>query len=182
MGSASWRRPSQSDRTSTHSARTFLQAELLVLSGIGAAAAAQFDLNQAALHGLAGVVGILCLPLAAMLISPSLAAAAPSGRTKNLIMVAANLTWLSVVVWIASFVVMIVTFVLALGGLPATPPEELPAGVIAVVGWTNRLMVLSAWCWISILAWHVITFHGAAREGLQGGYRGSAIREETVGA
>jgi hypothetical protein len=124
---------------------------LLVLSGIGAAAAAEFDLNQPVLHELAGVVGIVCLPIAAMLISPSLAATAPSRRAKNLILLAANLTWLSVVLWIASFALMIVTFLLALGGLPATPPEELPAGVIAVVGWTNRLMVLSAWCWVATL-------------------------------
>ena len=155
---------------------------LLVLSGIGAASAAQFDLNQAVLHELAGVVGILCLPISAMLTRPKLAATAPSGRAKNLILLAANLTWLSVVLWIASFALMIVTFLLALGGLPATPPEELPAGVIAVVGWTNRLMVLSAWCWVSILAWHVITLQTTARGVLQGAYRGSAMGKETVGA
>jgi len=134
---------------------------LLVCSGIGAASAAQFDLNQAVLHELAGVVGILCLPVAAMLISPSLAATAPSGRARKLLLITANLTWLSVVVWIASFIVMIVTFLLALGGLPTAPPEELPARVIAVVGWTNRLMVLSAWCWVSIVAWHVLTLERA---------------------
>ncbi len=155
---------------------------LLVCSGIGAASAAQFDLNQAVVHELAGVVGILCLPVAAMLISPSLAAAAPSARGKNLITLAANLTWLSVVLWIASFVLMIVTFLLALGGLPATPPEELPAGVIAVVGWTNRLMVLSAWCWVSIVAWHVLTLQRAAREVFHSAHPGNATRQETVGA
>jgi hypothetical membrane protein len=155
---------------------------LLVLSGIGAASAAQFDLNQAVLHELAGVVGILCLPIAAMLTRPSLAATAPSGRAKNLILLAANLTWLSVVLWIASFVLMIVTFLLALGGLPETPPEELPAGVIAVVGWTNRLMVLSAWCWVATVARHVIRLRSTAGEALQDIYLRSAARKETVGA
>jgi hypothetical protein len=155
---------------------------LLVLSGIGAASAAQFDLNQAVLHELAGVVGILCLPIAAMLISPSLAATAPCDHARTLMLLTANLTWVSVLCWFVSFGLMIVTFVHALGGLPATPPEEVPAGVIAVVGWTNRLMVLSAWCWVSIVAWHVITVQSTAREVLQGAYRGSVIGKETVGA
>jgi len=53
---------------------------LLLVSGIGQASAAQLDLNQAVLHELAGVVGILCLALTAMLISPSLAAAEPWER------------------------------------------------------------------------------------------------------
>ena len=34
-----------------------------LVSGIGQASAAHFDLNQAVLHELAGVVGILCLPV-----------------------------------------------------------------------------------------------------------------------
>ena len=32
----------------------------------------------------------------------------------------------------------------------------LGAGVIAVVGWTNRLVVLSAWTWVSVVAWQGI--------------------------
>jgi hypothetical protein len=43
---------------------------------------------------------------------------------------------------------------LARGGLPSTAPEVLPGGVIALVGWTNRLAVLSAWAWVVIVAWH----------------------------
>jgi hypothetical protein len=41
---------------------------------------------------LAGIVGILCLPVAAMLISPSLAATPPWERAKKAILLAANLT------------------------------------------------------------------------------------------
>jgi hypothetical protein len=155
---------------------------LLVLSGIAPASAAQFDLNQAVLHELAGVVGILCLPVAAMLVSSSLAANAPWDRSKKLILLAANLTWVSVVLWLGSFVLMIVTFLHALGGLPATPPEELPAGVIAVVGWTNRLMVLSAWSWVATVAWHVITLRRTARAASQDAHLGRTARQETAGA
>ena len=154
---------------------------LLVLSGIAQASAAQFDLNQAALHELAGVVGILFLPLAAMLISPSLAATGARAGAKKLILLASNLTWISVVLWVASFALMIVTFLYAFGGLPTTPPEELPAGVIAMVGWTNRLMVLSAWCWVSIVAWHVIMLRSRTRHTSQDTYVGTSARQGIAG-
>lgn len=132
--------------------RAKLGLGLLTLSGIGAVSAAQFDLNQVALHELAGVLGILCLPLAAMLISPTLARTPPWDDAKRPILFTANLTWFSMVLWIASFGVMIATFVHVLGGLPTSAPDELPAVVIAVVGWTNRLMVISAWCWVATVA------------------------------
>jgi Protein of unknown function (DUF998) len=169
-------------RSQVNTRRDKLGLAMLVFSGIAQASAAQFDLNQALFHELAGVVGIVCLPLAAMLVSPSLAATAPWDRSKKLILLAANLTWVSVVLWVGSFVLMIVTFPHALGGLPATPPEELPVGVIAVVGWTNRLMVLSAWSWVAIVAWHVNTLRRTARAASQDAHLRSTARQETVGA
>jgi hypothetical membrane protein len=45
---------------------------LLTLSGIGAASAAIFDVNQEALHELAGALGYFGLPIPAMLITMSL--------------------------------------------------------------------------------------------------------------
>jgi hypothetical protein len=155
---------------------------LLVLSGIAAASAARFDLTQAELHDLAGVVGILCLPLAATLISPNLARTAGSIGARKLILVAANLTWISVVLWVVSFVLMIATFLLVVGGLPSTPPAQLPAGVIAVVGWTNRLMVLSAWGWVVIVAEHVISSRRHMRHESRHTYVGKAARNEVFGA
>jgi hypothetical protein len=122
---------------------------LLIMSGIGQAAAAAFDLNQEVPHELAGVLGIVCLPIAAMLIDPR-PGWLPARRPLRLL---ANLTWISVVLWVASFAVMIATFIAATGGLPATAPESLPPGVIALVGWTNRLVVVSAWAWACMAAW-----------------------------
>ncbi len=55
--------------------------------------------------------------------------------------------------WSTSFVLMVITFQIALGALPSAPPKEVPAGVIAVVGWTNRLLVPSAWAWVVVVAW-----------------------------
>ena len=36
--------------------------------------------------------------------------------------------------WIATFGLMIATFISATGGLPSEPPAQLPAGVMALVG------------------------------------------------
>jgi hypothetical protein len=77
---------------------------------------------------------------------------------------------------------MIATFRHALGGLPGAAPEELPAGVIAVVGWTNRLMVLSAWCWVAIVARHVIMLRSRAREVPQDTCLGRTARKGIVEA
>ncbi|HXM56557.1 MAG TPA: DUF998 domain-containing protein, partial [Candidatus Dormibacteraeota bacterium] len=55
----------------TRSGRIGLAA--LVASGAGQAAAAAFDVNQPALHELAGVLGIAALPIGAVLISRTLA-------------------------------------------------------------------------------------------------------------
>ena len=141
---------------------------LLTLSGIGQASAAQFDLNQAALHDLAGALGILCLPLAAMLISPTLAGTPRWAAARKPLLMTANLTWVSVVLWVGTFALMIATFLQALGGLPTTPPEDLPAGVIALVGWTNRLVVISAWTWVATVAWQAIKLHNNVRTASSG--------------
>jgi len=129
---------------------------LLTLSGFGAASASIFDVNQEALHELSGLLGYFGLPAPAMLISTALCGVQPWSAAKKQLLLAANLTWVSIVVWIGSFVVLIVTFMLALGGLPSAPPNDLPAGVIALVGWTNRLAVLSAWAWVVIVAWYAV--------------------------
>jgi hypothetical protein len=144
-----------------------LGVALLTLSGIGQASAAQFDLNQVLVHELAGVLGIVCLPLAALLISPTLAATPPWQAARKSMLLTAHLTWLSVVLWVATFVLMIATFVHALGGLPTSAPDELPPGVIALVGWTNRLVVVSAWAWVAVVAWHATRLRGRVREASQ---------------
>ena len=151
-------------RSEATTRRSRLGLVLLTLSGIGQASAAWFDLNQAALHELAGVVGILCLPLAAMLISPTLAGMPRWAAARKPLLVTANLTWVSVVLWVGTFVLMIATFLQTPGGLPPTPPENLPAGVIALVGWTNRLFVISAWMWVATVAWHAIKLHNNLRK------------------
>ena len=99
-----------------------------------------------------------------MLISLSLAGTPRWTAARKPLLFTANLTWVSLVLWAGTFVLMIVTFIHALGGLPTTAPEALPPGVIAVVGWTNRLVVASAWAWVTTVAWHAIKLHNSVRE------------------
>lgn len=131
---------------------------LLVLAGIGAASASIFDLNQALLHDLAGLLGIGCLPPAAVLISRALVKSEPWSSARQALRWTAHLTWITVVLFVVSFIVMVATFAQALGGLPSAPPTEVPAGVVALVGWTDRLLVISAWAWIATVAWLAIRF------------------------
>lgn len=131
---------------------------LLVVSGLGAASASVFDLNQAILHELAGAFGIVLLPIGAVLISTSLVRDEPWSRVRRPLLWLAHLTWLTVALWIATFILMVVTFVHVLGGLPTSVPKEVPAGAIALVGWTNRLLLLSFWAWVATVAWLAIRF------------------------
>lgn len=57
---------------------------------------------------------------------------------------------------------MVATFRRALGHLPAAPPADLPRGVIALVGWTNRLFILAYLVCVLTVAWQASTLRGAA--------------------
>src|SRR5207248_1494296 len=76
---------------------------LLVLSGIGAASASIFDLNQEALHEVSGLLGYFGLPVPAILISTAICRVPPWSAVKKQLMLAARLTWVSIVVWFVSF-------------------------------------------------------------------------------
>jgi hypothetical protein len=112
---------------------------LLVVAGCGQILAAVFDIRNDIGHNLAGTMGLVGLPVAAVLISQSL------GQLR--LTVLAHLTWISLVLWIASFVLLIVTMLHVNGSLPAQAPPSLPPGVVGVVGWTNRLLVVMYCAW-----------------------------------
>jgi hypothetical protein len=128
----------------------------LVISSVGQFGGAAFDLNLAAPHDLAGVLAVGALPIAAVLVSRALTQEPEWSSARRQLRWSAHLTWISVVLFLASFPLMMMTFVLATGGLPGAPPRELPHGVVALVGWTGRLSILSAWAWVSVTAWHAI--------------------------
>ncbi len=129
----------------------------LAVSGAGEALAAAFDINQP-LHGLAGLLGVGGMPIAALLMSITLRRTPPSLRGTSALLWSANTTWLVVVALIASLAVQFSTFVHAGGHVPSDGQSlplgtVLPTGVIALVGYANRLLVLVYCAWMALAAW-----------------------------
>jgi hypothetical protein len=93
-----------------------------------------------------------------VLITRALVKSEPWSKARQALRWTAHLTWITVVLFVLSFIVMVATFAHALGGLPSAPPLEVPADVVALVGWTDRLLVISAWAWIATVAWLAIRF------------------------
>lgn len=125
----------------------------LIAAGIGEAMASVFDINHP-LHGLAAIIGIGSLPVAAMLISVSLGRTERWSAAKKVLLWTANLTWVSVLLMAATFAILIVTYTQAGGDLTAgTEVTVLPSGVIALVGWANRLLIVVYCVWVANLAW-----------------------------
>jgi hypothetical protein len=123
---------------------------LLIASGIGAGMAVAFDINHP-LHGLAGLIGVLCFPPAAMLISVSLGRTHPWSTAKRSLLWTANLTWISLGLFVVALIALFVTFTQT-GGQVSNEVTELPSGVIAVVGYANRLVVVIGCVWTANVA------------------------------
>lgn len=127
---------------------------LLVLAAVGQAMGGIFDINHK-LHGLAAMIGIPTLCIAAILLTLSLA------RNPG---ISAPPLWLAVLPLI-SFVLMIVALITFFSALKAAgiemspnaaPLKELPEGVTGYVGWANRALVLTACLWVAMAALNVI--------------------------
>ena len=132
----------------------------LIASGIGEAMAAVFDINHS-LHGLASLIGIGSLPIAAMLISTSLGRTDAWSVTKKSLLVTANLTWISVLLMGITFAILITTFTQVGGDMTSTEvTTSLPDGVIAWVGWANRFLIVAYCAWVITVAWLVIKVRG----------------------
>ncbi len=124
----------------------------LVIAGVGEALASIFDIRHDFMHNLAGAMGMLGLPVAAMLITLSLGRLPRWARVKFWLLVLANLSWISVVLLVAALVLLTVTLLHVEGSLPAQAPETLPHGVIGLVGWANRFLVVVDCAWVLTVA------------------------------
>jgi hypothetical protein len=126
---------------------------LLVVAGAGEALAAVFDINHDVMHTVAGALGILGLPVSALLISSSLGRIDSWSPARRPMLWSAHLTGMSVLLLAVTFVLLVATFSQVPGGPPATPPKVLPHGVIGLLGWANRLLVLVYNVWVVVVAW-----------------------------
>jgi hypothetical protein len=110
----------------------------LLAAAVGMSMAAVFDASHD-LHGIAAIIGMPSLPIAAMLISVSLVRNPAWSSARRLLLWAANLTWISLVLMFATVFV----------GLSLSGGEFGP-GVLA--GWPNRLLVLTYCVWLITVA------------------------------
>lgn len=127
---------------------------LLFISGIGASLASYFDVSQPAGHGIAGFLGIPTVPIAVLLITYSLKKNEAWKTFMRPIKLLAHGTWISLVLMIAAMVVMMMGFQNA-GiemGPDSAPPSQVPEGVIAIVGYTNRLLIVVDLLWLFFTA------------------------------
>ena len=112
----------------------------LFIAAVGEALAAAFDVTWPRLHGLAGLLGVPTLPIAAMLISVSLVKTPPWGPARKWLLCTANFTWMSLALMAAAMF----TLKGSIGGI------QVP------IGWPNRLLVAIYSLWVMSVAWQAI--------------------------
>ena len=125
---------------------------LLFVSGIGGIMGGLFDVKHKH-HGLAALLGVPTLPIAALLIGYNLIQNSPVDQASQ-ILISSHSTWISFVIMAATMAIMMAGF--KNSGIPmgpnAEPPESVPPGVIALAGYANRLLVLCDVVWLIVIA------------------------------
>jgi Protein of unknown function (DUF998) len=126
---------------------------ILLVSGVGPALASVSDLHHS-LHDVAGAIGLLCLPVAASLVSVNLNRTQPIATRKSALIWTANLIWISLFLFVATMALMIVTYLHA-GGKMDGHVQVLPPGVVAYNGWANRFFLVTCAIWAMTVARHL---------------------------
>lgn len=139
---------------------------LLIVAGIGEAMASYFDIRHEIGHGIAGLLGVIGFPIAALLLSSALGRNATWASVRRSLLWIANLSWVSVVLLVATLAIMTMQMVRINGGhLPQHAPKSLPPGVLALDGWADRMIVLTNCAWVLVAAWHAIRVRHKGRTG-----------------
>jgi hypothetical protein len=111
----------------------------LLLSAIGITMGGLFDVNHD-LHGLAAMIGIPSLPIAAILISVSLIRNPSWTPARRVLLATAILTWVSLILMnIAVFTAF------------SQSSEQISQG--GWVGWANRFLIVAYHVWLMVVAW-----------------------------
>jgi Protein of unknown function (DUF998) len=113
---------------------------LLTIAGIGEAMASAFDITHPIGHGIAGLLGVIGFPIAALLLSVALGRNNTWRTARTALLWIANLSWISVVLLIVILAIMTMQMARINGGhLPQHAPKSLPPGVLALDGWADRV-------------------------------------------
>lgn len=123
---------------------------LLFISAIGEIMGGLFNVKHK-LHGLAFLLGVPAVPIAALLIGYNLIV---QEGWNNILLIASHATWLSLVAMAMSMGVMMAGFKKAGIAMDQNtpPPEKVPEGVLAVAGYANRLLVLCYVGWLLVVS------------------------------
>lgn len=113
----------------------------LLAAAVGMTMAALFDVNHN-LHGLAAMIGMPSLPVAAILISASLARTPAWAPTRR------SLLWTAILTW-ASLVLMTVAVFTGMSSAGEASPD-------AWFGWANRFLVIAYNLWLMVVARHAV--------------------------
>lgn len=125
----------------------------LIAAGAGEFLASVFDVRHMLGHGIAGLLGVIGFPIAALLLSTSLRRSETWRRESTILLWLANLSWIAVVLLIATLAIMTMQLTRIYGGhLPQHAPNSLPPGVLALDGYADRLIVLSNSAWVFVVA------------------------------
>ena len=132
----------------------------LIVAGLGEALASVFDITHPVGHGIAGLLGVIGFPIAALLLTGALGRSEVWRAIRRPLVWIANLSWISVVALIATLAIMTMQMGRAnRGHLPQHAPKSLPPGVFALDGWADRLIVSFNCAWVLLAAWHAIQVH-----------------------
>ena len=121
----------------------------LIAAGVGEAMAAVCDINHP-LHGLAGALGVLGLPIAAMLLSVRLGRTQAWLGAKQVLLWTANLTWAILVLMFVALFIMVRGYTLA-------------GNKIIFIGWANRLLVVLYCVWAVTVAIQALKLKRSSR-------------------
>jgi hypothetical protein len=156
MGSSSWALAS-AIWPEVHTTGGTVGLWLLLIAGLGGVMASYFDITHEVGHAIAGFLGVIGFPIAAMLLSIALGRKANWRAARSRLLWLANLSWISVVLLIATLAIMTIQMSRLNGGsLPQHAPKALPPGVLALDGWADRLIVLSNCVWVLVCAWQAV--------------------------
>jgi hypothetical protein len=126
----------------------------LILTGVGAIMGGLFDVKHK-LHGMAFGIGVPFLPLGVLLISYALTTEGIWADERFTILLSAHFIWISVVLMGISMALLFAGFKKA--GVPFGPdieaPKQLPADVIGINGYFNRLLVICYLAWPMLMAY-----------------------------
>lgn len=113
----------------------------LLLAAVGMTMGGLFDVNHD-LHGLAAMIGIPSLPIAAILISVS------PGRNPSWNSSRTLLVWTAILTWVSLVLMNIAIFT------GFSPTGEINPG--AWLGWANRLLIIAYNEWLMKVAWRAL--------------------------